>query len=67
MKEKIKELAVAAKLEHCVTHVRLEDFADRIIDECCMKLMSMDENANGNHNYYKHAALELVRHFKDKE
>lgn len=31
---RIKEIAVEAKLEHCVSHVRLQDFAERIIKEC---------------------------------
>ena len=41
-----------------------EKFAELIIDECVLKLLSMDEHAKGNHNYYKHAALEIKRHFK---
>lgn len=42
-----------------------EKFAELIIDECCVKLLDMDGKANGNHNYYKHAAIELKRHFKE--
>lgn len=34
MNERIKELAVQAKVEHCVSHVRLEEFANLIIQEC---------------------------------
>lgn len=34
MNERIKELAVAAKVEHCVSHVRLQEFAELIIKEC---------------------------------
>ena len=34
MNERIKQLAAEAKLEHCVSHVRLQDFAERIIKEC---------------------------------
>lgn len=67
MNERIKELAVASKVEHCVSHVRLEDFANRIINECCLKLVAMHEKTNGNHNFYKHGALEVARHFKSKE
>lgn len=44
----------------------LEKFAELLIDECCLKLLDMDEKANGNHNYYKHAAIEIKRHFKSE-
>jgi len=40
----------------------LQKFAELIVDECCLKLLDMDEKTNGRHNYYKHAALELKRH-----
>ena len=45
----------------------LERFADRIVDECCLKLLELDEKTQGNHNYYKHAALEVKRHFEKLE
>ena len=38
-------------------------FAELIVDECCLKLLDMDEKTKGNHNYYKHAALEVKKHF----
>lgn len=44
-----------------------EKFAELIIAECCLKLLSMDEKTKGNHNYYKHAALEVKKHFGVKE
>lgn len=33
MNERIRELAKKAKLEHCVSHVRLDDFSNLIIEE----------------------------------
>jgi hypothetical protein len=33
MNERIKELAVAAQVEHCISHVRLKEFSDLIIQE----------------------------------
>jgi hypothetical protein len=30
MKEKLRELAVKAQVEHCISHVRLEEFAELI-------------------------------------
>jgi len=70
MNERIDQLARAAGFKHpdhvglCeeyayFDHVR---FAELIVDECCLKLLDMDEKTNGRHNYYKHAALELKRH-----
>jgi hypothetical protein len=34
LNERIKELAVKAQVEHCVSHVRLEEFAKLIVKEC---------------------------------
>jgi hypothetical protein len=34
MNERIKEIAVKAKVEHCISHVRLDDFAQLIVKEC---------------------------------
>jgi hypothetical protein len=34
MNDKIKELARQAQVEHCISHVRLEEFANLIIQEC---------------------------------
>ena len=33
MNEKIKEIAVQAKVEHCISHVRLQEFAELLIKE----------------------------------
>lgn len=34
MNEQLKEIAVKAKVEHCISHVRLEEFAELIVKEC---------------------------------
>jgi hypothetical protein len=34
MNERLKQLAVQAKVEHCISHVRLQEFADLIIKDC---------------------------------
>lgn len=34
MNEHVKELATLAKVEHCVSHVRLIAFAELIVREC---------------------------------
>ena len=34
MNEILKEIAVKAQVEHCVSHVRLQEFAELIVKEC---------------------------------
>ena len=33
MNEKLKEIAVKAQVEHCISHVRLEQFAELIVKD----------------------------------
>jgi len=42
---------------------RLLRVTELIVGETCNVLMGMHENANGNHNYYHHASVELKEHF----
>jgi hypothetical protein len=70
MNERIKQLAARSNFGHMengevVYDHRLEKFAELIVDDCCVKLLDMDSRANGNHNYYKHAAIELKRYFRE--
>jgi hypothetical protein len=37
MNPKIKEIAIKAQVEHCISHVRLQEFAELIIRECSDK------------------------------
>jgi hypothetical protein len=32
--EHLKEIAIKAQVEHCISHVRLQEFAELIIREC---------------------------------
>jgi hypothetical protein len=34
MNERLKEIAVKAQVEHCISHVRLQEFAELIIRAC---------------------------------
>ena len=34
MNETLKQIAIEAKVEHCISHVRLEEFAELIVAEC---------------------------------
>jgi hypothetical protein len=34
MNEKLTQIAIKAQVEHCISHVRLKEFADLIVKEC---------------------------------
>jgi hypothetical protein len=34
MNERLKQIAIQAKVEHCISHVRLQEFAELIVREC---------------------------------
>ena len=38
MNERLKEIAVTAQVEHCVSHVRLQEFAELIIQDSIQTL-----------------------------
>jgi hypothetical protein len=39
MNKHLRELAVKAQVEHCISHVRLEEFAELIVRECANELI----------------------------
>ena len=39
MNEKFKEIATKAQLEHCVSHVRLQEYGELIVQECVNELL----------------------------
>ena len=55
MNETLKEIAIKAQVEHCVSHVRLEKFAELIIKECVVISKKMMTG--------KGAAREINKHF----
>lgn len=38
MNEQLKQIAIKAQVEHCISHVRLREFAELIVEECCQVL-----------------------------
>lgn len=34
MNENLKQIAIKAQVEHCISHVRLKEFAELIVKEC---------------------------------
>lgn len=67
MNERIKLLKQQAGIDDNPDQEGLDLFAKLIVQECCLKLLSMDDKAQGQHNYYKHAALEVIKHFGVEE
>ncbi len=49
MNERIKEIAVAAKVEHCISHVRLQEFAELIIKECAKQVDNIYKQGGGTY------------------
>jgi hypothetical protein len=45
MNEQLKQLATQAQLEHCVSHVRLEDFAMLVVAKCIQAVETTDTRA----------------------
>lgn len=62
MNEKLREIAVKAQVEHCVSHVRLQEFAELIVQECA-------ELMETQHTWITSvAASTLIRnHFKNEK
>jgi hypothetical protein len=61
MNERLKEIAIAAQVEHCISHVRLTEFAELIVKECAGVYSKID---NGNLHMGTDNYLEaLQKHF----
>ena len=39
MNKLLTEIAVKAQVEHCISHVRLQEFAELIVQECANELL----------------------------
>ena len=73
MNETLKSIAVQAQVEHCISHVRLEEFAKLIVEDCINKITTYDlvpgHSAKWEDIYDIHARLlkdlgeELKDHF----
>lgn len=63
MNERIKELAVKAKVEHCISHVRLQEFAELIVKECVREFVrKLPVSVNVSNR-----ATHVFKHFGVKE
>ena len=57
MTERLNESAKAAMIEHCVSHVRLEKFAELIVRECA-DIADIAEPYKANDSILKHFGIE---------
>lgn len=66
MNERLKELAIKAQVEHCISHVRLQEFAELIVRQCASMARAFQ-----SHEYDFTGDLELdefmLKHFGFKE
>lgn len=64
MNEQLKAIAVKAKVEHCVSHVRLEEFAMLIVEEC-IEVFSKDlpEQDSGKMLEVVNRVCDVAEHF----
>jgi hypothetical protein len=60
MNEKLRELAVKAQVEHCISHVRLKEFAELIVNECCEQLLKEDIR-HGGYGYNQYGLHDKLR------
>ncbi len=74
MNERIRELAKQATnyIDPTINggvcwELDQQKFAQLIVQECCFKLLDMNEKTKGDHNYYKHASLKIKEHFGVEE
>ena len=51
MNETLKTIAIKAQVEHCISHVRLEEFAELIVKECA-KIAYESASDPENYKYY---------------
>ena len=56
MNERLTEIAKEALVEHCVSHVRLENFAELIIRECA-RIADIAEPYKANDSILSHFGI----------
>ena len=57
MNETLKEIAKQAQVEHCISHVRLQEFAELIVLECA-KIADQAEPYKASELIKKHFGVE---------
>ncbi len=53
----LTEIAIKAKVEHCISHVRLQNFAELIVKETvkqmCIQMLEHGDDQSNNPAFYK--------------
>jgi hypothetical protein len=66
----LTELAKKAKVEHCISHVRLQDFAKFIVKETlnqmCIQMLEQGDDQSNNPVFYK-AIIATEKHLGVEE
>jgi len=61
MNELLREIAVKAQVEHCISHVRLQEFAELIVRECAELVEGYTKQRT--HNTFYQAEEQIKQHF----
>ena len=72
MNEVLKQIAIKAQVEHCISHIRLEEFAELIVKECIDTIVRDTANypGEGMMAYYQgvqDAGKSIKQHFGVEE
>lgn len=57
MNENIKQIAIKSQVEHCISHIRLEQFANELIRECVRLIEEDDGSTNNGDLLFKHYGI----------
>lgn len=63
MNEQLKDIAIKAKVHHCISHVRLEEFAELIVRECAKLVRIQNEQFMTNESHYGVVSTDILKHF----
>ena len=63
MNERVIEIAKQAQVHHCISHVRLEEFAELIVKECAELVRIQNEQFMENESHYGVVSADILKHF----
>ena len=63
MNELLREIAIKAQVEHCISHVRLKEFAELIVEECAGIADAERSNSLGCGYITKTKGMLIKEHF----
>lgn len=60
MNETLKQIAIKAQVEHCISHVRLQEFADLIVQECAKCITTPQIQAESPNDVVMKTVLDVL-------